>query len=102
MSNTNAQMPISRKQVFKGIVVSDKMQKTIVVKVKRKFKHPLYKKYIIRSKSFKTHDEKNRAKIGDQVEIIGTRPLSKEKRWVLKSILSTKETIPLQVKESDL
>ena len=72
---------------FSGVVVSDKMQKTIVVKVDRLVKHPLYKKYITRSRKFKAHDETNQAKAGDLVEIVESRPLSREKRWALKSIL---------------
>ena len=62
-----------------GTVVSDKMDKTIVVEVVRKFKHPLYKKYIKTTKKFKAHDEKNECGIGDYVEIAETRPLSKDK-----------------------
>ena len=72
---------------FRGVVVSDKMQKTIVVKVDRLVKHPLYKKYITRSRKFKAHDETNQAKSGDLVEIVESRPLSREKRWALKSIV---------------
>ena len=70
-----------------GIVVSDKMDKTIVVEVTRKVKHPLYKKYITRSKRFKAHDEENACGIGDKVEIIETRPISKDKCWRLAQII---------------
>ncbi len=70
-----------------GIVVSDKMDKTIVVKVETKVKHPLYGKIIRSSKTFKTHDEKNEARMGDKVLIVETRPLSKEKTWRLQEIL---------------
>lgn len=70
-----------------GVVISDKMDKTIVVAVVRKVKHPLYKKYITRTTKFKAHDEENRCKIGDTVEIIETRPLSKEKCWRLNSVI---------------
>jgi small subunit ribosomal protein S17 len=68
---------------LKGIVVSDKMQKTRVVKVERLKKHPLYKKYYKVSKKFKAHDENNEYKVGDKVIIQETRPLSKEKRWII-------------------
>lgn len=68
-------------------MVSDKMQKTIVVKIERSTQHPLYKKTIRRYKKFKAHDENNSAKTGDVVKIMETRPLSKEKRWRLLEIL---------------
>ena len=70
-----------------GIVVSDKMQKTIVVQIRRKTPHPLYGKVIERATKFKVHDEKNEAKVGDRVAIQETRPYSKDKRWRLVSIL---------------
>ena len=70
-----------------GIVVSDKMDKTIVVEVTRKVKHPLYKKYITRTKKFKAHDELNACGIGDKVEIVETRPISKDKCWRLAQII---------------
>ena len=71
-----------------GIVISNKMQKTIVVQIKRKALHPLYGKVIEKANKFKAHDEKNEAKVGDRVRIAETRPLSKEKRWRLVEILS--------------
>lgn len=70
-----------------GIVSSDKMDKTITVLVNRRRRHPLYGKYMNRSKKFLAHDEKNECKIGDKVTIMETRPLSKRKRWRLVSIL---------------
>ncbi|NMB12504.1 MAG: 30S ribosomal protein S17 [Firmicutes bacterium] len=70
-----------------GMVVSDKMDKTIVVQVERRVKHPLYGRIIKRRTKFKVHDEKNTAGIGDRVRIMETRPLSKEKRWRLVEIL---------------
>jgi small subunit ribosomal protein S17 len=70
-----------------GIVVSDKMDKTIVVKVDRLAQHPIYKRVIRRSKKFKVHDEEKKAKIGDRVKIAETRPISKEKRWRLVEVL---------------
>lgn len=74
------------KKKFKGIVVSDRMQKTIVVKVIRTKMHPLYKKRYHVSKRFKVHDEKNDAKIGDKVIFQECRPLSRDKRWRLIKI----------------
>lgn len=70
-----------------GIVVSDKMDKTIVVKVEQKVKHPLYKKYITRSSKLKVHDENNECGIGDRVEVMETRHISKDKYWRLVSII---------------
>lgn len=70
-----------------GIVVSDKMDKTIVILVQRRLKHPIYGKYIKKSTKFAVHDEKNDAHIGDRVRIMETRPLSKNKRWRLVEIL---------------
>lgn len=70
-----------------GVVVSDKMDKTIVVAVVRKVKHPLYKKYITRTKKFKAHDELNQCGIGDKVKIVETRPISKDKCWRLVEII---------------
>ncbi|MDR2595741.1 MAG: 30S ribosomal protein S17 [Treponema sp.] len=77
----------SRKKEFIGIVKSDKMEKTIVVSIETLTLHPLYKKYIKRSKKIKAHDEKNEAKIGDRVRVIECRPLSREKCWKLVEIL---------------
>ncbi len=70
-----------------GIVVSDKMEKTIVVRVETRVAHPLYGKIIRSSKKFKAHDENNEAHMGDKVLIAETRPLSKDKRWRLQQIL---------------
>lgn len=70
-----------------GIVLSNKMNKTIVVQIRRKTRHPKLGKVIEMAKKFKVHDEKNEAKPGDRVRIIETRPLSKEKRWRLIEIL---------------
>lgn len=70
-----------------GVVISDKMDKTIVVAVVRRVQHPLYKKFIKRTTKFKAHDELNECAIGDKVEIVETRPLSKEKCWRLKAIV---------------
>ncbi len=70
-----------------GTVVSDKMDKTIVVAIEDNVSHPLYKKIIKRTVKFKAHDEKNEAKAGDRVKIMETRPLSKDKRWRLVEIV---------------
>ena len=77
----------SGKKEFVGIVKSDKMDKTIVVSVETTTLHPLYKKYVVRSKKVKAHDEKNEAKIGDRVRVVECRPISKEKCWRLDSVL---------------
>ncbi|MGE5613425.1 MAG: 30S ribosomal protein S17 [Bacillota bacterium] len=70
-----------------GKVVSDKMDKTIVVAIETSVKHPLYKKIIKRTYKLKAHDEKNECKVGDKVKVMETRPLSKEKRWRLVEII---------------
>lgn len=71
-----------------GKVVSDKMQKTIVVAVERRVKHPLYGKIINVTYKLKAHDENNECKIGDEVEVMETRPLSRDKRWRLVRIVN--------------
>lgn len=75
------------KKEFIGLVASDKMEKTIVVEVVSKTLHPLYKKYVTRTKRLKAHDEKNDAKIGDRVRVVECRPLSKDKCWKLVEII---------------
>ena len=70
-----------------GVVVSDKMDKTIVLAIKDNVQHPLYKKIIKKTVKLKAHDEKNECGIGDRVKVMETRPLSKDKRWRLVSIL---------------
>ena len=72
-----------KRKVMTGRVVSDKMEKTIVVSVERLVKHETYGKYVRRRNKFKVHDEKNEAKVGDVVRFMETRPLSKDKRWRL-------------------
>lgn len=72
-----------KKKILKGVVVSDKMDKTIVVSVTRFVKHPRYHKFIKRTKRYKVHDEANRAKKGEEVEIMETKPRSKEKCFEL-------------------
>jgi len=75
------------RKVRSGKVVSDKMDKTVVVEIIDSVKHPLYKKIIKSTTKFKAHDENNECKIGDTVEITETRPLSKDKRWRVSQIL---------------
>lgn len=70
------------KRVLQGVVVSDKNDKTIVVQVERRYTHPLLKKTVRRTKKYHAHDEKNTFKVGDQVAIEETRPISKNKRWI--------------------
>lgn len=70
-----------------GVVTSDKMDKTIAVLIERKLKHPIYGKFVKRSKKFLVHDEKNECKIGDMVKITESRPLSKNKSWRLLEIV---------------
>jgi small subunit ribosomal protein S17 len=77
----------SGKKEFVGIVKSDKMDKTIVVAVENKALHPLYKKYVTRTKRLKAHDERNEAKTGDRVRVVECRPISKEKCWKLTKVL---------------
>ncbi len=76
----------SRKEQV-GYVVSDKMQKTIVVRVDRRVRHPKYEKVLTLASKFYAHDEKNEAKMGDRVRIIETRPLSRQKRWRLVEVI---------------
>lgn len=73
----------NRRRTLLGVVVSDKMEKTITVRVERMFKHPKYHKYIRRHTKYHAHDEKGEAQVGDQVEIMEMRPMSKLKRWRL-------------------
>ena len=70
-----------------GQVVSNKMQKTITIKVDRKVKHPIYGKYMSRSTKILAHDEKNECKVGDKVRVMETRPLSKRKRWIFVDLI---------------
>ena len=79
------------KKILEGVVVSDKMDKTIVVAVERLRMHDRYKKVVRKTRKFKAHDEKNECKTGDTVEIIETRPISKTKRWMLQKVVSKAE-----------
>jgi small subunit ribosomal protein S17 len=78
------------KRTLEGVVVSDKMDKTRVVSVERLKKHPLYKKYFKSNSRFKAHDEKNQFKEGDRVLIEACRPMSAEKRWIIKGLAGKK------------
>ena len=83
MSNTQRNL----RAVRIGTVVSDKMDKTVVVRVDRRFQHPLYKRIITRRTKFAAHDENNECRVGDVVKIMATRPFSKTKRWRVAEIL---------------
>lgn len=81
------------KKVITGTVVSDKMDKTIVVSVERKFIHPTFKKVVKRTKKFRCHDEKNECSVGDFISMREVRPLSKTKRWNLEKVLKAAQTV---------
>ena len=76
------------KRVLQGIVVSDSGDKTVIVRVERRVMHPVYKKFITRSKTYAAHDEQNSFKAGDQVRIEESKPISKRKRWVVLGALA--------------
>jgi len=78
---------IGRKKIYQGRVVSDKMDKTIVVAIEKRMLHRLYKKYVKQTKKIKAHDEQNQAHIGDTVRVTECRPISKEKQWRLTEIV---------------
>ena len=79
--------PRSRRKVRVGVVVSDKMDKTVLVRIDRRVRHPLYKKTVARSNKLAAHDESNDAHVGDTVKVMETRPLSKSKRWRVVEIV---------------
>ena len=79
---------MSETKTREGVVVSDKMTKTRVVMIERVYRHPRYERVITRSKRLKAHDETNASKVGDRVLIEETRPLSKDKRWRIRQVLS--------------
>ncbi len=81
----------TKKKEFVGKVVSNKMDKTVVVAVERKFPHPLYGKQVKKTKKFYAHDEENKCKVGDIVRIMESRPLSKLKRWVVVEVIQTNQ-----------
>jgi len=80
-------MSLENKMIRSGVVVSNKADKTVVVKVERRFQHPLYHRTVKQTKKFMAHDETNACQIGDEVKIVETRPLSKRKRWMVLEIL---------------
>jgi small subunit ribosomal protein S17 len=80
-TTTTTTAPRSRRKLRTGKVVSDRMDKTVVVSIERLVKHPTYGRYVRRRKKFKVHDEKNECRIGDVIRFTETRPLSKDKRW---------------------
>jgi small subunit ribosomal protein S17 len=88
MENENKE---GHRKTRQGTVVSDKMEKTVVVRVERLTRHPRYNRVIRRAKKFKAHDEHNECSLGDLVEITETRPLSKDKRWRVTKILRKAE-----------
>ena len=90
MADTNKQNATERalRKTRIGLVVSDKMQKTVVVAIERRVPHPVYGKMMTRTTRLKAHDEENTAKAGDTVRIMETRPMSKDKRWRLVEIVS--------------
>jgi len=81
------------RKVITGKVVSNKMEKTVVVSVESRVKHPLYQRIIRRTKKFKAHDADNSCRVGDKVKLVETRPLSKEKRWRVTEILERSKEI---------
>ena len=93
MAKTNAPAVGRRKEVI-GVVVSNKMNKTIVVQVVRKKSHPFYGRVVSKAKKFYAHDEKNEAQVGDFVRLEETRPMSKLKRWRLKEIVKRTALLP--------
>ncbi|GAG27924.1 unnamed protein product [marine sediment metagenome] len=90
---------LGKRKVREGLVVSDKMDKTVVVAVETRKVHPLYKKASRATKRYKAHDENNACKIGDKVKIVETRPLSKEKSWRVAEIMSKKEMVETRPKK---
>ena len=83
-----------------GTVISDKMDKSVVVSVESLRRHPLYKKVVRHTSKFKAHDETNACKVGDVVKIIETRPLSKDKRWRVAEIISSREVVEIESAET--
>jgi small subunit ribosomal protein S17 len=84
---TNSSTGRRQRKVRTGVVVSDKMDKTVVVEVTRTVMHPVYKKYVRRRKRFMAHDEENKCRVGDEVMIVETRPLSRHKNWRVRKVI---------------
>ena len=87
MTNAESTTERNARKSRTGLVVSDKMEKTVVVAIERRVPHPVYGKMVTRTKRLKAHDEENSAKVGDTVRIVETRPLSKDKRWRVVEIM---------------
>jgi small subunit ribosomal protein S17 len=84
-------MTTGQRKEREGVVVSDKMDKTVVVVVTRRVRHGKYRKYLMQRARYKAHDEQNRCRVGDRVRIIETRPLSRDKRWAVQAVLRSEE-----------
>lgn len=93
---------VPHRKRFVGVVVSDKMDKTVTVKVERLIEHPKYHKYVKRYKKFKAHDPQNRCQEGDRVLIEETRPLSKTKRWRVVTILEKSAKQEVEIPKADI
>ncbi|MGA7676965.1 MAG: 30S ribosomal protein S17 [Dehalococcoidia bacterium] len=89
----------AKRKTRTGTVISDKMDKTVVVLVESLRRHPLYKKVVRHTSKFKAHDEANACKVGDVVKIVETRPLSKEKHWRVVEVISRKEVVEVEPTE---
>ena len=86
-------MTTGRRKRREGLVVSNKMDKTVVVVVERLVRHPQYHKFLRQRERYKAHDEKNQCQVGDRVRLIETRPLSRDKRWAVQAILARSEAL---------
>ena len=82
-----------KRKIRVGVVVSNKMDKTVVIRMDQMVKHPTYKKYVKRKVTFKAHDEANACGVGDKVEVVETRPLSKDKCWRVRQIIEKSVTV---------
>jgi small subunit ribosomal protein S17 len=93
---------VGRRKIV-GVVVKDKMDKSVVIEVEKFLKHPRYHKYLRMKKRYKAHDEQNACKVGDKVVLVETRPLSKDKRWLVKEIIKREEPtlVPEEVLKND-
>lgn len=93
MSETETTQPVKRQRSLVGKVVSNKMDKTVVVRVERRVKHPVFGKIIVRSNKYKAHDETNQYNEGDTVEIVEGRPISRDKTWTVVRLLEAVRVI---------
>ena len=89
----------NKRHSFTGVVVSDRADKTRVISVERQMRHPKYEKIVRRRSKFYVHDEKNQSKIGDLIEVMATRPLSKLKRWRLVRVVKSAVMVDVSIKE---